>query len=68
MANYFKTGVQTVAVLVVHACRVYDKFAPSFNAFIDASDLTADEKAKVYAAMAAIGTACAVFRKLTRLA
>jgi hypothetical protein len=68
MANFFKTGVQTVAVLVVHACRVYDKYAPSFNAFIDASSLTSDEKSLVHTTMSAIGASCAVFRKLTKLA
>lgn len=68
MANFFKTGVQTVAVLVVRSCRIYDKYAPSFNAFVDASSLTSDEKASVHACMAAIGVSCEVFRKLTKLA
>lgn len=68
MPNAVKTGVQTVAVLLVHACRVHDRYAPSFNAFIAASSLTADEKALVTTAITAIGAACVVFRKLTKLA
>lgn len=68
MTNGIKTGVYTVATLLVKACRVHDKYAPSFTAFINASSLTSDEKVQALAAIAAVSGACEILRKLTKLA
>lgn len=67
MANVVKTGVATVCVLVIHACRVVDKFGPSFTAAVNASTLTSEEKATILATTAAITASCEVFRKLSGL-
>lgn len=62
-----KTGMYTVATLIVHACRVYTRYAPVAQNAIVNSALVSSDKDLLIAAIVAMQAACAAAQQLKKL-
>lgn len=60
-----KDGLQKTVLLMIHICRIYDRYSAVLLAAIAGSGLDSGDQALLVAAVNAVTAACVVLRKLT---